>query len=118
MTRSSLSCNEAGVSDSGYYLNKAQVAKLLGVTVRTVDSYMKRGLLVYLKLGRTVRFKREDVEEHLDKSCRIAARGATSFTNVPNSRLDDRMPLRRVSAQDQAKLEEWISSVTDSVFRH
>jgi excisionase family DNA binding protein len=109
MTKHSLSSNEAGVPDSGCYVNKAQVAKWLGVTVRTVDSFMKRGLLVYYRIGRTVRFKLEDVDAHLRKSCRVAGRGTASFTDAPNSYLDGKMEFRRGSTQDQAKTKEWIS---------
>jgi excisionase family DNA binding protein len=76
------SSNEAGVSDSGGYVGKAQVAKWLGVTVRTVDQYMRRGLLTYFKIGRTVRFKLADLDEHLKKTCRVVGRGTPSFNNL------------------------------------
>jgi excisionase family DNA binding protein len=74
-----LSIIEAGVSNSGGFVKKEQVAEWLGVTTRTVDDYMRRGLLVYYKMGRTVRFKLEDVDEHLKNTCRIGGRGASSL---------------------------------------
>jgi excisionase family DNA binding protein len=71
----SLSINEAGVPNSGGYINKKQAAKWLAVSQRTLDTYMRRGLVVYYKIGRTVRFKLADLDEHLRKTCRIAGRG-------------------------------------------
>ncbi len=56
------------------YLTKGDVAALLRVTVRTIDEWMSRGLLPYLKVGRTVRFKAADVESHLATHFRIARR--------------------------------------------
>ena len=71
-----MSTEVAGVSDSGCYVNKARVADKFGVTVRTVDDWMRRGLLTYYKIGRTVRFKFEDLDEHLRRTCRVAGRAA------------------------------------------
>jgi excisionase family DNA binding protein len=56
------------------FLTKKEVAKLLGVTPRGLDNWMKRGLLPYHKIGRTVRFKAKDVERYLDDTCRIQRR--------------------------------------------
>lgn len=51
--------------------SKRQVARWFGVSVRTVERWMRRGL-PYLRLGPTskhpVRFRREDVERWLDPS--------------------------------------------------
>jgi excisionase family DNA binding protein len=52
-------------------LNKKQVAELLNVTVRSVDEWMKRGILPYLKIGRTVRFKSGDIVRHLDETATV-----------------------------------------------
>jgi excisionase family DNA binding protein len=60
----------------GCFLNKKQVAEWLGVTVGTLDEYMRRGLVTYYKLGRTVRFRLEDLEEHLKSTCRVAGRSS------------------------------------------
>ena len=58
------------------YLNKCDVAELLGVTVRTVDNLMTRGLLPYLKIGgKCVRFRLDDIEKHLDSTCRVVRSG-------------------------------------------
>jgi excisionase family DNA binding protein len=40
------------------YLTKTEIAKQLKVTARTIDDWMAKGLLLYLKIGRTVRFRR------------------------------------------------------------
>ena len=105
---------EAGVPDSGCYMTKAQVAKMLEVTVRTVDSLMKRGLLVYLKIGRTVRFKRADVEEHLRSSCRIGGRATASFTHVPDSSRDRTIERCPAPALDEATAKAFTSSLIDN----
>ncbi len=52
-------------------INKAEVAKRLGRTVRCVDNWMQRGLIPYLKIGRSVSFKWSDVESHLAATCRV-----------------------------------------------
>ena len=66
----------AGLDGAGCFLNKEQVAKWLGVTVRTLDDYMRRGLVPYYKLGRTVRFRQQDLEQHLKSTCRVAGRSS------------------------------------------
>lgn len=47
-------------------LTKLQVAELFQVAPRTVEVWMSRGYLPYWRLGRTVRFRLRDVQEHLD----------------------------------------------------
>ena len=56
------------------FINKAEVAKRLNKKLRTVDNWMKRGLLPYFKIGRSVTFKWSDVEAHLAQNCRICRR--------------------------------------------
>jgi hypothetical protein len=65
------------------YIDKIEVARRLGRTVRCVDNWMKRGLIPFFKIGRTVAFKWNDVETHLSKTHRVCRRaGARSqFTN-------------------------------------
>jgi excisionase family DNA binding protein len=57
------------------YLTKQEVAALLGVSRRTVDNFMRRGWLVYHKIGRTVRFRKHDVDQHLNETARVCRRG-------------------------------------------
>ncbi len=53
------------------FINKREVAKRLGNTTRTVDNMMRRGLLPYYKIGRSVAFKWSEVEAHLAQTCRV-----------------------------------------------
>ncbi len=56
------------------FISKPEVAKRLNKTLRTVDNWMKRGLLPYFKIGRSVAFKWSDVETHLAQHCRVCRR--------------------------------------------
>jgi excisionase family DNA binding protein len=51
------------------FISKAEVAKRLGKTARTVEQWMRRGIIPYLKIGKgrraTVLFKWPDIEAHL-----------------------------------------------------
>jgi excisionase family DNA binding protein len=57
------------------FIGKPEVARRLNKTLRTVDNWMKRGLLPYYKIGRSVSFKWSDVEAHLKVMCRVSRRG-------------------------------------------
>jgi hypothetical protein len=52
------------------FLSKIEIAKRLKKEPRTIDNWMKRGILPYYKFGRTVAFKWNDVLTHFDKNCR------------------------------------------------
>lgn len=56
------------------YITKNEVARRLGKTLRTVDNWMKRGILPYYKIGRSVVFKWSDVEATLAQTCRVVRR--------------------------------------------
>jgi excisionase family DNA binding protein len=58
------------------YLTKDDVATLLKVSRRTVESYLARGLLPYLRIGGVIRIRAKDLESHLMSSFRIAPRKA------------------------------------------
>ena len=53
------------------FIDKLEVSRRLGTRPRTVDSWMRRGLLPYYKLGKAVRFKWSEVEVHLSHECRV-----------------------------------------------
>ena len=53
------------------FIKKGEVARRLQKQVRTVDNWMKRGLLPYYKIGRSVSFRWSEVEEHLRDTCRV-----------------------------------------------
>ncbi len=48
-------------------MTKEELAHYLGVTVRTIDNYMRHRRLPFLKIGRAVRFDRQRVEEALGR---------------------------------------------------
>jgi predicted DNA-binding transcriptional regulator AlpA len=43
----------------------------LGKQVRTVDNWMKRGILPYYKIGKSVAFKWSEIEAALARTCRV-----------------------------------------------
>lgn len=51
------------------FISKTEVATRLGMTPRTIEHWMQRGIIPYLKIGKgrraTVLFKWADVESHL-----------------------------------------------------
>jgi len=49
---------------------KHDLAQFLRVGSRCVDNWMARGLLPYLKIGRSVRFRPSDVQSFLE-NCRV-----------------------------------------------
>ena len=56
------------------YISKAEVARRLNKRVRTVEDWMKRGVLPYYKIQRSVTFKWSEVDAHLARTCRVAPR--------------------------------------------
>ena len=57
------------------FINKLEVGRRTGMRPRTIDAWMKRGLLPYYKLGRSVRFKWSEVEAHLARTFLVARKG-------------------------------------------
>lgn len=53
-----------GASDG--LLNKRSLALKLGISKRTVDAWMKKKRLPFIKVGKTVRFRWPDVLEKLN----------------------------------------------------
>ena len=48
-------------------INKNQLAERVGVTSRTIESWMRLGHVPYIKIGRAVRFDQEDVMRALKR---------------------------------------------------
>jgi len=60
--------------NTGHFLNKQETASMLGIGVRTVGNWMKRGRLPFIRLTkRTVRFDRGAVLAHIKNTCTIGA---------------------------------------------
>ena len=53
------------------FINKAEVARRLRKQVRTVDNWMRSGVLPYYKIGRSVVFKWSEIEAALARTCRV-----------------------------------------------
>jgi excisionase family DNA binding protein len=54
-----------------HFISKAEVARRLGKRVRTIDNWMRQGLLPYYKINHSVCFKWSEVERHLEQLCRV-----------------------------------------------
>jgi excisionase family DNA binding protein len=52
------------------FIGKAEVARRLGKSVRTVDAWMRRGVLPYYKPDRSVLFRWSDIEVHIVRNYR------------------------------------------------
>ena len=48
-------------------INKKQLAQRLGIGLRTVDTWMKKRYVPYLKYGKVVRFRWGEVERYLER---------------------------------------------------
>lgn len=59
------------VAGAEEYIDKREVARRLGKTVRTVDGWMSRGILPYYKIGRSVQFRWSEVQDHLAQTSRV-----------------------------------------------
>jgi excisionase family DNA binding protein len=59
-------------------MNKSQVAAYLKISVRQIDYLCQSGKLVCVKIGRTVRFRIEDVEDFLQRQRRVTVPAETN----------------------------------------
>ena len=55
------------------YINKRELAKRLGRTVRSVDTYLSKGLPHYKFMGKSVGFKWSEVDDYLRTHWRVGA---------------------------------------------
>jgi hypothetical protein len=53
------------------YIGKAELGRRLCASPRTIDEWMRGGLLPYYKFKRSVRFKWSEVERKLGATCRV-----------------------------------------------
>ncbi len=47
-------------------MSKKEVAEYLSVSTKTIERLVQRGELPQYKIGKTVRYKKEDVEKYLE----------------------------------------------------
>ena len=57
------------------FITKAEAAKRLNRDVRTLTTWMRRGLIPYYKIAHTVVFKWSEVEKQLAATCRCGRPG-------------------------------------------
>jgi len=56
-------------------LTKPEAAIFLRVTTRGLEKWMAQRTVPFFRIGKkTVRFKRSDLESHLEEKCRVAVR--------------------------------------------
>ncbi|MHB8521872.1 MAG: helix-turn-helix transcriptional regulator [Limisphaerales bacterium] len=66
-------CGITGANQAGEgFIDKGELARRLNKSVRTVDNWMRQGLLPYYKIGgKSVSFRWSEVVEHLRERCQI-----------------------------------------------
>jgi excisionase family DNA binding protein len=69
--KGSADAGQVNVPAAPICVTKPEVARLLEISVRTVTRLMRNGTLPYLRLGRAVRFRLEDVQRHLNERCLV-----------------------------------------------
>ena len=57
------------------YIDKRELARRIGKTVRTVDTWMAKGWIPFYKVGRTVCFRYSEVDAHIQMHFRVCLRG-------------------------------------------
>src|SRR5438874_981721 len=61
------------------YVNKDDLARHLGVSSRTVENYMRRGKIPYLKLDQAIRFRVSEVDQYLKERSEIRVRSSSQM---------------------------------------
>ena len=56
------------------YIDKKECARRVGRTVRSIDTYMSKGLPFYKLMGKTVAFKWSEVDAYFRANCRVTRR--------------------------------------------
>ena len=71
--------NMAEASLSEPFIGKREVARRLGKTVRTVDNWMRRGMLPYYKCNRVIAFRWSEVQTHMRENFQVCRRNRQSL---------------------------------------
>ena len=53
------------------FITKDEMAKRLKKSARTIENWQRRGVIPFVKIGRTVLYNWTDVEEHLGRNFRV-----------------------------------------------
>ena len=61
-------------ADTDSCINRKQLAQRYGVSLRTVDEWMVRGWIPFLKLGKCIRFSLAEVQAALRERCEVRAK--------------------------------------------
>lgn len=56
-------------SNQDDYVTKKEAASILGVSTKTIHEWSKKRILKAYRIGNSVRFKRNEIDETLKKSC-------------------------------------------------
>ena len=60
-----------GVTAAEPYIGKVEAARRLSCGVRTLDTWMKRGIVPFYKISKKVAFKWSEIEAVLERNCRV-----------------------------------------------
>lgn len=63
----------AGTNRGEGYITKRMVAQRTHKTVRTIEEWMRRGLIPYYKIGHSTLFRWSEIEDHFRQTCRVSA---------------------------------------------
>jgi len=67
MSRHSTSTAAVNVESAALYLRPTEATKLLPVSRRTLSNWQRRHVIPFYRIGRTVLFKRADIEAALER---------------------------------------------------
>ena len=62
-----LTAGAIGTNDENQFLTKDEAAKIIKVSVGSIDNWTKAGILKATRIGSMVRYKREDINEALNR---------------------------------------------------
>jgi excisionase family DNA binding protein len=68
----------AGAAPPKVYLSAAEVGEMIGVHAHSVANYTRDRGLPHLRIGRVLRFQREDVERWLAEQARASSTGTAA----------------------------------------
>ncbi len=53
------------------FINKAETSRRLGCGLRTLDTWMRRGIVPFYKVSKRVMFRWSEVQAVLERNCRV-----------------------------------------------